>query len=175
MCFAGYNEVEVGSDHELAFAPVAKLTVQARQQLGLVTHQSTPAVYTHGNGVTEEPLSRAKGVAGSLMYRLMEKFKVAFGTSHAPWSWAMKHAAWLLNRHKLYKDLTSYEIVFGKPFDGLACEFAEPIFYFLENPHKGQCTMAKDDIPGKSGMSRQCFFLSWENFSVDTFNTKGAD
>ena len=129
--------MELRSDNEPAIAQVAKLTVQARQQLGLVTHQSTPAAYTHGNGLAENALSRVRGVAGSLMYNVMDKLKVTFGTSHALWTWALRHAAWLLNRYNPYKGMTSYEVVFGKPYDGLVCEFAEPVFGFSKTHLKG--------------------------------------
>ena len=47
----GYYEVELRSDNEPTIVQVAKLTQKARQQMGLITHMSTPAAYTHGNGL----------------------------------------------------------------------------------------------------------------------------
>ena len=46
----GYSSIQLRCDNEPTIVQVAKLTVQARQQMGLETRFETPAAYTHGNG-----------------------------------------------------------------------------------------------------------------------------
>ena len=48
--FLGYSSIQLRCDNEPTIVQVAKLTVQARQQMGLETRFETPAAYTHGNG-----------------------------------------------------------------------------------------------------------------------------
>ena len=160
----GYNEVELRSDNEPTIVQVAKLTQKARQQMGLITHMSTPAAYTHGNGLAENALSRVRGVACSLMFNVMDKLKVTFGTSHALWTWAMRHAALLMNRYSPYKGLTSYEIVFGKPYDGQICEFSEPVFGFSKSHMKGNAKWHRMIFLGK--VECQDSFLLYDGSSL---------
>ena len=49
----GYSSIQLRCDNEPTIVQVAKLTVQARQQMGLETKFETPAAYTHGNGLAE--------------------------------------------------------------------------------------------------------------------------
>ena len=99
------------------------------------------------------------------MFNVMDKLKVTFGTSRALWTWAMRYAAWLMNRYNPYKGLTSYEIVFGKPYDGQICEFSEPV-WLLKVPHEGQCKVASYDFSGKSRMPGQFLALRWKLFGA---------
>ena len=66
--------------------------------MGLPTRESTPPPYAHGNGVVENALDRIRKLAGSLVHSLSNKVGVAFTTSHPIWTWAMRHASWLINR-----------------------------------------------------------------------------
>ena len=104
---------------------VAKLTVQARQQMGLETRFETPAAYSHGNGLAENAVQRIRGVACSLMHSLQGRLKVSFGTGHALWSWCLRHASWIINRYNPYKGITSHELVYGKAYTGQVCEYGE--------------------------------------------------
>ena len=47
----------------------------------------------------------------SLMHSLQTKLAVTVSSSHALWSWCMRHAAWILNRYNLHQGLTAYEVV----------------------------------------------------------------
>lgn len=71
------------------------------------------------------------------MYALQERFKVQFGSGHALWTWAVRHAAWVINRYSPYRGLTSFEVLHGKPYSGLTCEYGEPVLGFCRSSLKG--------------------------------------
>eukprot|EP00435_Cladocopium_sp_Y103_P023168 s2953_g5.t1 len=94
----------------------------------------------------------------------MDKLKVTFGTSHALWTWAMRHPAWLINRYNPDKGMTSYEVVFGKPYDDLVCEFAEPVFGFSRTHMKGTAKWFRMIFLGK--VECQDSFLLYDGSSL---------
>ena len=160
----GYNEVELRCDNEPAIMQVAKLTIQARQQMGLVTRLVTPAAYAHCNGLIENAVARIRGVGCSFMHSLQNRLKVQFGSGHALWTWAMRHAAWTINRYSPYRGMTSYEVVFGKPYEGLTCEYGEPIFGFIRSKYKGNPKWERMIYLGK--VENQDSFLLYNGTSL---------
>ena len=160
----GYNEVQLRCDNEPAIMQVAKLTIQARQQMGLVTRLVTPAAYAHCNGLIENAVARIRGVGCSFMHSLQNRLKVQFGSGHALWTWAMRHAAWTINRYSPYRGMTSYEVVFGKPYEGLTCEYGEPIFGFIRSKYKGNPKWERMIYLGK--VENQDSFLLYNGTSL---------
>ena len=71
------------------------------------------------------------------MHGLQTKLAVTVSSSHALWSWCMRHAAWILNRYNLHQGLTAYEVVYGKPYSGQICEYGEPVLGFAKSLMKG--------------------------------------
>eukprot|EP00435_Cladocopium_sp_Y103_P028418 s2167_g7.t1 len=115
-----------------------RLTVQARQQMGLETQACTPSAYEHGNALAENAIQRVRGLAGSLMHNLQSKLAVTISSNHALWSWCMRHAAWILNRYNPHQGLTAFEVVYGKQYQGQICEYGEPVLLgFARTPLKG--------------------------------------
>ena len=160
----GYSSIQLRCDNEPTIVQVAKLTVQARQQMGLETKFETPAAYTHGNGLAENAVQRIRGVACSLMHALQDRLKVSFGTGHALWSWCLRHASWIINRYNPYKGTTSYELVYGKAYTGQVCEFAEPVFGFVRSPLKGNARWERMIFIGK--VENQDSFLLFNGGSL---------
>eukprot|EP00435_Cladocopium_sp_Y103_P022455 s491_g5.t1 len=103
----GYNKVMLRCDNEPSVVQLQRLTVQARQQMGLETQACTPSAYEHGNALAENAIR------------------------------SNVHAAWILNRYNPHQGLTAFEVVYGKQYQGQICEYGEPVLGFAKTPLKG--------------------------------------
>jgi hypothetical protein len=63
----------------------------------------------------------------------------------------MRHAAWILNRFNPHQGLTAFEVVYGKPYHGQVCEFAEPVLGFSGTSLKGNPKWKRMLFTGKVG------------------------
>ena len=133
----GYNDVMLRCDNEPTVLQLQRLVVQSRQQMGLRTQTCTPSTYQHDNALAENAIQRIRGLAGSIMHRLQLKLAATVSSSHALWSWCMRHVAWVLNRFNPHQGLTAYEVVYGKAYNGQVCEYGEPVFGFSRATMKG--------------------------------------
>ena len=106
--------------------------VNARRSMGLTTHASAPPPYSHANGLVENVIGRIPPLAGSLMHYMSEQVGVDFSSNSPWWSWALRHAAWLINRFSPTKGMSPFEIVHGKDFTGKLCRFGEPVFGYCK-------------------------------------------
>ena len=106
--------------------------VNARRSMGLTTHASAPPPYSHANGLVENVIGRIPPLAGSLMHYMSEQVGVDFSSNSPWWSWALRHAAWLINRFSPTKGMSPFEIVHGKEFTGKLCRFGEPVFGYCK-------------------------------------------
>eukprot|EP00435_Cladocopium_sp_Y103_P056475 s508_g19.t1 len=95
-----------------------RLELQARQQMGFEIQACTPSAYEHDNALAENGIRRVRGLAGSLMHNLQSKLPVTVSSSHALWSWCMRHSAWILHRLKPHQGLTPYKVVYGRQYRG---------------------------------------------------------
>ena len=114
--------------------------MEARQRMGLQIQATTPSAYQHehGNSLAENVIQRIRGLARSLMHSLQMKLGgVVISSNHALWTWSMRHAAFLLNRCNPHQGLTSFEVVYGKPYTGHVCEYGEPVLGFPRTSMKG--------------------------------------
>ena len=98
----------------------------------------TPMAYSHSNCLVESTVGRARALAGSLMFAMSEKTGIQFSTNSAWWSWALRHACWILNRFVTTKAMTAYEVAFGQPYEGALCEFGEPVFGYAKSSVRTQ-------------------------------------
>ena len=74
--------------------------VNARRSIVLTTHASAPPPYSHVNGLVENAIGRIRPLAGSLMRHMSEQVGVDFSSNSPWWSWALRHAAWLIKPAK---------------------------------------------------------------------------
>ena len=62
-------------------------------------------------------------------------------SNHPLWSWAAKHACWIMNRHQAYHRVTAIELVHGKQYTGSIVPFGCPVYAFVRSqalsPPKG--------------------------------------
>ena len=134
---SGHAEVICRCDNEPTLKQLQSLVVKAQQQMGLPTRKTAPVAYSHGNSLCENAIQRIRDLAGSLMHTVQQKLNTVISSEHGLWSWAMRHAAWLLNRFSPTQSVTPFELVYNKTYKGKLCQFAEPVFGFTKTALKG--------------------------------------
>ena len=82
---------------------------------------------------------------------IQENVGIKLDTAANPiWSWAARHAAWLLNRFKPVRGVTAYELTHGRPYRRLLALFGEPCFAFVKSARKGERKWYKILFIGKT-------------------------
>eukprot|EP00435_Cladocopium_sp_Y103_P063886 s153_g25.t1 len=146
----GNSECNYLCDNEPSILQVQKRAVNARTAMGLVTHSKTPAAYTHGNSLCENIVRRVRELAGTLMHHVQEKLSMSLNSDHGLWSWALRHASWLLIRFAVVHGSTPYELVYQKIYKGRMAEFAEPAFACVRTALKGNPKWQRVLVLGKT-------------------------
>ena len=90
-----------------------------------------------GNSLAENAIQRVRELAATVMEYLMKNTGLKLNTNHGLWSWAARHACWMLNRYQGSKGITSYELVHGKAYDGLVVPFGNPVYAYTK-PQSGK-------------------------------------
>ena len=129
----GHTSLTLRCDNEPTLVQLMRMAVNARLSLGLPTKAFTPMAYSHSNSLVENVIGRARALAASLMHALSEKVGVCFSTNSALWSWAVRHACWILNRFSPAKAITAFELVYGNDYKGSLCQFGEPVFGYARS------------------------------------------
>ena len=124
-------------DNEPTLRQLQRMAVNARLSLGLVTRATTPPPYSHGNSLAENGIGKIRPLAGTLMHYLSEHVGADFSTNSPWWSWAFRHACWLMNRFNANRGATAYEFSHNKEYAGSICNFGEPVFGFGKVSGKG--------------------------------------
>ena len=88
------------------------------------------------------------------MFQLQEKISMELSTNNSIWSWAMRHASWLLNRFGVTHGTTPYELVYSKPYKGKLASFGEPIFAYVNVAQKGNAKWQRVIMLGENGKPR---------------------
>ena len=133
----GHSEVVFACDNESTMRQLLRMAVHTRQAMGLPTRSNTPPAYSHKNGLVENAIQRVRGLAGTLMHALHKRLGVELGTNNPLWSWAMRHASWLLNRFNATQGQTSFEVVYAKNYRGSLAQFGEPVLGMVKSSAKG--------------------------------------
>lgn len=146
----GHAELVFMCDNELTLRQLQRMAVNARLSLGLATRATTPPLYSHGNSLFENAIGRIRPPAGTLMHYLSEHVGVEFSTNSPWWSWAFRHACWLMNRFNANKGVAAYELLHSKEYAGSICNFGEPVFGFGKVSGKGTAKWTRMVFLGKS-------------------------
>ena len=85
----------------------------------------------------ENAVGRIRPLAGTLMHFLSDQVGVEFSTNSPWWSWAFRHACFLLNRFSPTRGATAYELLYNKAYGGTICNFGEPVFGYANVVGKG--------------------------------------
>ena len=68
---------------------------------------------------------------------ICDQVGVEFSTNSPWWSWAFRHACFLLNRFSPTRGATAYELLYNKAYGGAVCNFGEPVYGFANVTGKG--------------------------------------
>ena len=138
----GHSEIVFYCDNEPTLRQLLRMVVNARLSMGLPTRHNTSAPYSHSNALVENAVGRIRPLAGTLMHFLSEQVGVEFSSNSPWWSWAFRHASFLLNRFTPTRGATPYEILYQKEYGGAICNFWRACFWFCKSDWKGNCEMA---------------------------------
>ena len=127
----GHAEVIFRCDNEPTMRQLLKYVVSTRLSMGLATRSVTPPAYSHGNSLVENVIGRLRPLASILMHSVRKRTGMDFSTNHALWTWAHRHAAWLMNRYGVVRNVTPFELVHKKHYTGSIAQFAEPVFGYF--------------------------------------------
>ena len=95
----GHSDVVLRCDNETAILQLQRLATKTRQSMGLKT-------YDHGNSLAENGIARVRQLAASLMHQLHGRLGLQLSTGSAIWTWALRHAAWLISRFSVLRGAT---------------------------------------------------------------------
>ena len=90
----GRAEVIYRCDNEPTMRQLLKYVVSTRLSMSFLLH--LPA-YLHGNSRVENVIGSLRALASILMQSVKKCTGTEFSTNHAFWTWAHRHAAWLIN------------------------------------------------------------------------------
>ena len=134
----GHTEVGLYGDNEPTIRSLLRIVLNSRHAMGLRTRLYTTRVRdSAGNSLAENAIQRVRELAATVMEYLMKNTGLKLNTNHGLWSWAARHACWMLNRYQASKGITSYELVHGKTYDGLVVPFGNPVYAYTK-PQTGK-------------------------------------
>ncbi len=146
----GYSAVCFSTDKEPTTRQILRCLINARHAMGLPTRISTSKIADHSNALAENAVNRIRGLACTLMEEVQAKIGMKLNTNNTIWSWAARHASWLLNRYRAVRGATPYELVYGKPYRGILGKFGEPVYAYLKTHLKGEKKWHKALFLGKT-------------------------
>ena len=145
----GYSAVCFSTDNEPTTRQILRCLINARHSMGLPTRISTSKIADHSNALAENAVNRIRGLAGTFMDEVQTKIGMKLNTNNTIWSWAARHAAWILNRYRAVRGATPYELIYGKPYRGVLGKFGEPVYAYLKTHLKGERKWHKALFLGK--------------------------
>ena len=119
-------------DNEPAISQLQRLATKTRQSMGLKIRMDNSVAYDHGNSLAEDGIARVRQLAASLMHQLHGGLGLQLSTGSAIWTWALRHAAWLISRFSVLRGATPYELAFGRQYNGDLCEYGEPVYGYVD-------------------------------------------
>ena len=110
------------------------------------------------------PLAGYVALACSLMHQLQGRLGVKLSTKNAMWSWALRHAAWLISRFSVIRGATAHELAFGgKRYDGELCEYGEPVFAYIQPTTKASARWKRMVFLGKAEVQNSYVLFDGES------------
>ena len=156
----GHSEIVFYCDSEPTLRQLLRMVVNARLSMGLPTRHNTSAPYSRSNALVENAVGRIRPLAGTLMHFLSEQVGVEFSSNSPWWSWAFRHASFLLNRFTPTRGATPYEILYQE-YGGAICNFGEPVFGFAKVTGKGTARWRRMVFLGKNRPTGYIHSFRW--------------
>ena len=111
----GYSAITYRSDNEpttrLVTRQILKVLINARRSLGLTTRLVSSKLGDH-SFLSEHTVDRVRKLAGTFIEGAQSRLGIKIGSDHALWTWAARHASWVLNRFQPVKGAIPYELVY---------------------------------------------------------------
>ena len=126
-----FEEVEIAHDGEPVLSAGMKYCQLIRQNNGLVTHLQPGHMYGKARtSLAERAISSVRNQAKTLIAYVEDKIKAKLKPDHVLHSWAIIHAAWLLNRFHIANatGVTAFMAVRGRPYKGRICNFGSEVY-----------------------------------------------
>ena len=136
-----------------------------RSQMGYTTNvqESVPGI-SETNSLAERAFQTVRRQAVTLVQALQARCRVGIPHTHPVFSWAFRHAGWILNRFHVHSGtgMTPYEFCTGTPYQGMLCEHGESLLCHVisvnPNKRKGDAHWSKGVFLGKSDND---LYLTW--------------
>ena len=132
LALLGYSgEVELAFDQEPVLAAGARMAKAIRSNNGSPTLLQPRKPYDKSRtALAERSIQTVRGQQKTLMSFIEEQTQCSFGENHVVRSWAMTHAAWLLNRFHVSSatDMTAFMSLRGRPYKGRVCLFGQVVY-----------------------------------------------
>ena len=143
LAFLGYSQVTLKSDPEPTCIALQAEVRKLRLSMGLRTVcQQVPEGSHQSNGGAEMCVHTVRQLAGSLLACYESKAKQKVKSLDPIHSWAMRHAAFILNRFQVQSGgLTAFEAAMGRPYRGALIPYGETVMMLV--PQAGQGAKGK--------------------------------
>eukprot|EP00971_Amphidinium_carterae_P137152 2717944-Amphidinium_carterae.1 len=132
--FLGCTHVTLKSDHEESAEEIKRKAAQVLMIGGYEVHiEHSPAGDSASNGEAEATVRSVKGLTRTLLHGCRMAHGIErFMADHAVVSWAVKHAASMLNRyHKAHGNtgFTAWQMVKGRAFKDAGVAFGSKVLF----------------------------------------------
>ena len=167
-----YQTINLKADNEGTMKKLKQIILKQRSALGLgTTLQDAVSGQKETNGMAERAIQTVRRQDLTLIQGLQEQAKVLIAHTHPLFSWAFRHAAWILNRYHRHSatGMTPYEFVAGRPYEGTLCQFGESLMVLVNrtgvNVKKGDPQWLRGVFLGKTDNN---LFITWHMDGIKT-------
>ena len=126
----GHADIVLHMDGEPASKSLVKAVAAARPHRTMTRHG---APYSHqSQGPVEAIIGVYRGIFVANKLAAEAALGMQIGSRHVLIPWLARHVGWIMTRYSTGQDgLTPYRRLFGKPYAGLVCRFAEYVHFKL--------------------------------------------
>ena len=147
------NEIIYQADGERSCKQVLKAVQQVRARMNLKTEIRESGKGQHqSNGQAERAVQNIRNMGNCIRKACEEKARHRVGGTSEVYPWSFRHAAWLINRFRVLnpEKMTSYELMYGRRYQGNICQFGESVLFKTLSPWKGDDVFHRGVWVGKS-------------------------
>ena len=168
-----YGSINLKADNETTMTRLKSVIQKQRSSLGLGTVlQDAVSGQKETNGMAERAIQTIRRQALTLLKGTEENAGILIAHTHPIFSWAFRHASWILNRYHRHSGtgMTPYEWISGRPFQGQLAEFGESLMVLVNRTgtkagKKGDPISMRGVFLGKSDND---LYITWHMDGIKT-------
>ena len=168
-----YGSINLKADNENTMTRLKNVIQKQRSSLGLGTVlQDAVSGQKETNGMAERAIQTIRRQALTLLKGTEENAGILIAHTHPIFSWAFRHASWILNRYhrRSGTGMTPYEWISGRPFQGQLAEFGESLMVLVNRSgikagKKGDPIWMRGVFLGKSDND---LYITWHMDGIKT-------